>query len=129
MTSSIPTGAIKTAAVVDWIQRKAPGGPGAWGAERLGRWLTSRQGAGNLWIVVVGSEPQAIGVATEREDGAIHVELMIAEHRDLWSSLLNALMRRWPDWRDRRFTAVRRGQERPFPMEKLIDRMEVRPWM
>lgn len=129
MTGTIPIAAIKTAAVVAWIKAKCPRGPGAWGEPVLHWWLSTRQDAGELWIVCVGGAPNAIGVAHEQPDGSVHVELMIAESRDLWESLLSALMRRWPDWRDRRFTAIRRGKRRTFNVQRLIDRMEVRPWM
>lgn len=112
--------------VIDYIRRHAPEGPGKWPDDTLRGWICTRDAQGKLAIVARNAQVVALGIAEERGDGTLHLELLVADQPWLWCSLLRRLMKRWPDWRSRRYTAVRHGALRPFPLVRLVERLNVR---
>lgn len=123
MTEAFPSPAtVPTSAVVAFIRRHAPKGPGAWPTNQIDGWLSSRADRGEMHLIVDGPKVVALGVCTESGDG-LHVELLIGRRR-YWASMLAALQARWPDWARRRCTAVRRGKHRRFNLARLVQRME-----
>jgi hypothetical protein len=66
----------------------------------------------------------SVAACTEQPDGTVHVDLIIGP-RSMWSGMLRTLMQRWPDWQTRRFTAVRNGCHREFPVARLIRKLEI----
>lgn len=117
---------IRTQTVVDYVRRHASTGPGQWTDAVLRGWLCKRDAEDKLALVMRGEDITAMAAAEERGDGTVHLELLIAEQPWLWCALLRRLMKRWPDWRERRFTAVRHGRLRPFPLVRLIERLELK---
>jgi hypothetical protein len=70
------------------------------------------------------AEVTAIAAATEQPDRSVHVDLLIAPQW-MWRGMLRYLTTRWPDWRTRTFTAVRRGRQRHYPLQRLIQRLQI----
>lgn len=123
------TSTVSTSAVVRFIQEHASKGPGSWPEPILRRWLTTRADRGELRVVLKGHRGQCSAVAsiaacTEQPDGTVHVDLIIGPQQT-WSGMLRTLMQRWPDWQTRRFTAVRNGCHREFPVARLIRKLEI----
>jgi len=124
MYSTIP---ISTDAVVAFIRRNAPKGPGGWPDDVLRRWLSTRFAREEMRIVSMpDGRITALAECTEEEDGKINVDLLIGQEW-LWHGMLKALVNRFPDWQRRVFTAVRRGKPRVFPVARMIKRLEVQP--
>jgi len=123
------TSTVSTSAVVRFIQEHAAKGPGSWPEPILRRWLTTRAERGELRVVLKDKTAEVEQVAslaacTEQPDGTVHVDLIIGP-RWMWSGMLRTLMQRWPDWQTRRFTAVRNGRNRVFPVARLIQKLEI----
>ena len=110
--------------VTEFIRKHASKGPGSWDDSVLRRWLTRRNQLGELRLLCDGEQVMAIAAATEQPDRSIHIDLVIGPEWT-WHGMLRYLTTRWPDWRQRRFTAVRRGRHRPFPLQRLIQRLQI----
>ena len=110
--------------VTAFIRKHAAKGPGSWDEPVLRRWLTRRNELGELRLVCNGEEVTAIAAATEQPDRSVHVDLLVAPQW-MWRGMLRYLMTRWPDWQARRFTAVRRGKQRTYPLQRLIQRLQI----
>lgn len=115
---------VSTDDVIRFIQTHASKGPGSWPEPVLARWLTTRADRGELRVLVDGERVTSVAVCTEQPDGAVHVDLIIG-HWEQMRGMLRELVKRWPDWRARTFTAVRNGNHREFPMAQLIQRLEI----
>jgi len=119
VTKNQKVGEVSTAAIADWLAPWLP----RWTRPQIARWLSERAHERAMCLVSQHGLPVALGVVREENDGGLHVECVVGDQALTWF-LVNYLNQRWPDWRRRRLTMVRRGKVKPVSV-RLIERFVV----